>query len=133
MYIKLYKVNEFQGHICSKSTYQVVLWEIPIITSDDFVRNVIKPYKGILMKDSQGRNIIKFQVSGKTKCNPKDTFNAEKGRDQAENKAIKKGYHHASVILKAIMRKSLTDINRINDFNTEIVHKGYNRLQYDLE
>lgn len=133
MYIKLHKYSEIQSDKFSKASYKVNMFDTPMICSKYQIDNILKAYPGgYSLFHGNGCVDIYFNVSASTKCNELDEFDELKGRDQAENKAIKKAYKQARVIIDAMRRANNKNDSVIEEFDQMVSDKFYNRTKFDL-
>lgn len=133
MYIKLHKFSEIQSDKFSKASYKVNMFDTPMICSKYQIDKILSAYPGgYSLFHGNGLVDIYFNVSASTKCNELDEFNELKGRDQAENKAIKKAYKQAMVIIDAMRRAYSKNESVIAEFDQMVNNKFYNRTNFDL-
>lgn len=117
MYVKFFKKKEVQNGNFTKVTYEVQLADLYFSPYDKDCRSILTTVGQILNLDNpRGNcNFLKFNVTGISKCSPEDTYDSIKGRDIAENRAIKQGYRKARRVIELLKEYLVTCDDTLTD------------------
>lgn len=104
MYVKFFKKKEVQNGNFTKVTYEVQLNDLYFSPYDKKDSSILSIVGQILNLDNPcgNGNFLKFNVTGISKCSPEDTYDSIKGRDIAENRAIREGYRKARRVIELL-------------------------------
>lgn len=104
MYIKFFKKKEVQNGNFTKVTYEVQLNDLYFSPYDKDCSSILSTIGQILNLDNPrgNSNFLRFNVTGISKCSPEDTYDSIKGRDIAENRAIREGYKKARRVIELL-------------------------------